>query len=68
MKHHKNRQCPQCGSDKIIPIVYGYIDDPDVIQKIENGEFDSGGCCVDDESPKWKCRECEERFGTMDWV
>ena len=60
--------CPKCGSGKIIPIVYGDIDgSPQVMQQIEDGEIETGGCCVDDNSPKWKCRDCEERFGKINW-
>tara|TARA_B100000315_G_scaffold256349_1_gene302052 strand:- start:48 stop:275 length:228 start_codon:yes stop_codon:yes gene_type:complete len=65
----KTRNCPKCGSDKVIPIVYGeMVDSPKVIQQVEDGEFDPGGCCADNDSPKWKYRECEERFGKIDWA
>ena len=48
--------------------VYGDIDgSPQVMQQIEDGEIETGGCCVDDNSPKWKCRDCEERFGKINW-
>ena len=68
--HEKAKKgCPKCGSGKIIPIVYGDIDgSPDVMKQIKDGEIETGGCCVSDESPKWKCSECEERFGKIDWV
>ncbi len=63
------RKCPKCGSSKVILITYGYIDEsPEVMQQIEDGEIETGGCCVSDESPKWKCSECEERFGKIDWT
>ena len=69
MELQKKRQCPKCHSEKVIPIVYGDIDgSPHVMQQIENGEIETGGCCVSDESPKWKCSECEERFGKIDWA
>ena len=45
----------------------GYLHSGD-LGKIENGEIETGGCCVSDESPKWKCSECEERFGKIDWA
>ena len=66
--NRKSRECPNCGSDKFIPIVYGLIDDPDAIERIKNGEFDSGCCCIEEDSPKWKCRDCEESFGKIDSV
>ena len=69
MKSYKKKQCPNCGSEKVILITYGYIDDlPQIIQQIEDGEIETGGCCVDDNSPKWKCRECEESFGKVNWA
>tara|TARA_B100000686_G_scaffold338066_1_gene410048 strand:- start:452 stop:670 length:219 start_codon:yes stop_codon:yes gene_type:complete len=66
---HQSKKCPKCGSDKIIPISYGYIDgSSETMQKIINEEIETGGCCIDEESPKWKCQNCEERFGKLDWV
>ena len=53
----------------MIPIVYGDIDgSPEVMEQVKNNEIESGGCCIDEESPKWKCRNCEERFGRIGWV
>ena len=69
MKSYKKKQCPNCGSGKIIPITYGYIDDsPQVMQQIKDDEIETGGCCVDDNSPKWKCRDCEKSFGKVNWT
>ncbi len=52
-----------------LPTVDGYIDDsPQVMQQIKDGEIETGGCCVDDNSPKWKCRDCEESFGKVNWT
>ncbi len=66
-KSTRKRNCPKCGSDKVIPIVYGDIDGSlEVMQQIKNEEIDPGGCCVDEESPKWKCRDCNESFGKID--
>ena len=62
---NKSKQCPDCGSDNIMPIVYGLIDDPEAIKQIENREFATGGCCVEEDSPKWQCRDCNKEFG---WV
>ena len=63
-KSTRKRNCPKCGSDKVIPIVYGDIDgSPEVMQQIKNNELEPGGCCVDNDSPKWRCRECDKEFG-----
>tara|TARA_B100000686_G_scaffold293513_1_gene323083 strand:+ start:239 stop:445 length:207 start_codon:yes stop_codon:yes gene_type:complete len=67
MKLRKNRRCPECGSNNVLLIDYGYIDNPDAIQQIENGEIVTGGCCIDEDSPKRECRDCEERFGKINW-
>ena len=32
------KQCPECKSEKVIPIHYGFIDDPDAIELIKNEE------------------------------
>ena len=61
------KQCPECKSKKVIPIHYGYIDNPDAIERIKNGEFPTGGCCIDNESPKWQCRDCSNEFGKGDY-
>ena len=63
----KSKQCPECGSDSIMPIIYGLIDDPEAIKKIENREFTTGGCCVEEDSPKWQCRACNKEFGKIDF-
>lgn len=69
MEIYKKRKCPKCGSGKVTHITYGYIDgSKEVMQQIENEEIESGGCCVDDSSPKWKCRDCGERFGKINWT
>ena len=47
------KQCLECKSEKVIPIQYGFIDDPHAIERIKNGEFATGGCCVDEDSLKW---------------
>jgi hypothetical protein len=62
----KNKKCPKCGSRNVLLIHYGYIDDSDVTQQIENGDFASGGCLIEDDSPKWECRECKNQFGKID--
>ena len=36
-----------------------------VIQQIEDGEFEVGGCCINEDSPKRRCRECDKEFGKI---
>ncbi|MBT6600379.1 MAG: hypothetical protein HOB32_01770 [Nitrospina sp.] len=65
MTKRKNRRCPECGSNDVLLIHYGFIDAPDAIQQIKNGKFATGGCCIDEDSPKWECRECKNQFGKV---
>lgn len=64
-KKRSKRKCPNCGSNNIMPIVYGLIQGEDAIKQIEDRDFSAGGCCVDKDSPKWRCRECEKEFGRV---
>ena len=59
------KQCPECKSEKVIPVHYGYIVDPDAVERIEKGELVTGGCCIDEDSPKWQCRDCKKEFGKV---
>ncbi len=65
MGKHKSKRCPECASDNVMPIIYGLIDDPKAIKQIEDGKFATGGCCIEEDSPKWKCRECDKEFGKV---
>jgi hypothetical protein len=49
----------------VIAIHYGYIGNPDAVERIKNGEFTTGGCCIDEDSPKWQCRDCSNEFGKV---
>ena len=40
------KKCPECKSENVMPIIYGYIDDPYAVERIKNGEFATGGCCI----------------------
>lgn len=51
--------CPKCVSEKVLRIVYGLIDDPNVLRKNEI----PGGCCVEDDSPVWRCDKCSWEWG-----
>ena len=32
---------------------------------LKKGEFATGGCCIDEDSPKWQCRDCNKEFGKV---
>lgn len=57
----KKRRCPECGSKKVIHIVYGYPS-PEAQKKAEQGKIKLGGCVVTGDDSEWFCCECEEKF------
>ncbi|HEU0028833.1 MAG TPA: hypothetical protein VFQ25_17140 [Ktedonobacterales bacterium] len=56
--------CPECGSDSVVPIVYG-LPTYETFQRAKSGEFVLGGCFLSDESPGWQCQACHKRFGSI---
>lgn len=56
----KPKTCPNCGSEKIADILWGYPGYSEEMEKqIEEGKLVLGGCCVTDHDPEWECVECE---------
>ena len=66
--------CERCGSDKITKISYGLpawivVDkptDPRIQELINKKMIVLGGCTIQDDSPKYYCRECKNKFGVID--
>jgi hypothetical protein len=55
--------CPSCKSRKsVVPIIYGYPPEGGFEQ---GGEYALGGCCVENSSPQWICRECGHTWGRV---
>lgn len=60
----KNLICPKCQSTHIALIFYGYpVDIDEYLKGIESGLYAPGGCCVDENSPRWICNDCKFEFG-----
>ncbi|HIF35248.1 hypothetical protein [Candidatus Thioglobus sp.] len=57
----KPEKCPECGSENILNIVYGYPDDG-LDKKAQEGRVILGGCCITGDDPKWQCAKCEADF------
>jgi len=57
----RKRMCPSCRSEQVIPIVYG-LPDVGLARQAEEGLVALGGCCVDDDNPRWKCKACENEW------
>ena len=57
------RICPNCDSDKVVPIVYGYPTE-ESYELEEQGKIALAGCCVvDGLSTKWYCKLCGHEWG-----
>jgi hypothetical protein len=53
--------CPQCGSESFIPVVYGTLDET-MIQRIESGEILHGGCAISGLMQALYCQACDVRY------
>ena len=61
----KAPRCPECGSEKTVPILYGYPA-PDAFESEKRGEVILGGCIVSKFSPKWHCNDCGNNWGSIE--
>ena len=52
--------CAWCGTDVLVPIVYGYPDD-ELFEAGERGEVEIGGCIVEEDAPTDACHHCGVR-------
>jgi hypothetical protein len=55
------RKCPNCGSTRTIPIIYG-LPTMETAIKAQNGEVEIGGCIVTGDDPQRCCQDCGLRF------
>ncbi|GAB2971220.1 hypothetical protein GCM10027212_07430 [Actinotalea caeni] len=59
--------CPECGSGRVVPIVYG-MPAPELVEQAGRGDVELGGCClmVDEHgrlvAPDRSCRACGHDF------
>ena len=57
----ENPVCPECGSEDVIPIVYGKPG-TELIERADKGEVILGGCVISDDSPFNHCNGCEHEW------
>ena len=50
-------KCPSCGGHSVVPIVYG-LPTPEAMEAAARGEFELGGCIIDDLNATRRCRDC----------
>ncbi|MGI6172492.1 MAG: hypothetical protein ACOYI8_01180 [Christensenellales bacterium] len=54
-------RCPQCGSENVIEIVYGYPTE-EALERAEAGELRLGGCVIGYCDPNRYCKNCEHEW------
>lgn len=64
--HVRNQpDCPQCGrGPHVVPIVYG-LPTSEGFEADRAGGIRLGGCVIERDSPRWYCRQCEQRWGQI---
>lgn len=50
-------RCPECGSDRIVPILYG-LPTSESGEAADRGELLIGGCMTGPGAPRWGCGAC----------
>jgi len=62
MRHEysrKARKCPACKSSRIANILYGMLAfSPKLEKELDAGRIMTGGCCISDDDPEWRCYDC----------
>jgi len=51
------KKCPQCDSDNVAAIALGFPS-PEMSEDEERGNIVLGGCCVSEDDPDWRCKDC----------
>ncbi len=52
-------RCPQCRSDAVVEIIYGFVrPDDELKQALERGDVALGGCFVGGGEADFRCRGC----------
>jgi hypothetical protein len=57
----RRRSCPECGSQKVVQIVYG-APSAAVMAKLRAREVVLGGCQPGTRGPQWHCRDCRAEW------
>jgi hypothetical protein len=58
--------CNECGSKNVVRILYGLTDlDEKMMRMIDEGKITLGGCMIDEDPPKWVCKDCKHKYGTL---
>lgn len=58
----KNPACPKCYSENTTYIVYGLPPFDVNYEEEYDRKVSLGGCCLGEESPKWACQDCQNKW------
>ena len=61
----KPAKCPNCGSTRVAPILYGEPIE-EAVAMAKRGQLAIGGCCVFEGQPEWYCWACEHEWFDAD--
>ena len=53
--------CPTCGSDRVVPVVYG-MPGFELGEAADRGELVLGGCLISEDNPDLACLSCDARW------
>ena len=59
--------CPKCKSKNVCKIIYGYVNLDEQIQlEIDRKKIELGGCIIGENSPEFRCNDCQSEWGVVD--
>ncbi|AQQ72559.1 hypothetical protein SMSP2_02949 [Limihaloglobus sulfuriphilus] len=62
MLEDKLSRCPKCGSENVVPIVYGRTTF-EMAKQEKAGEIHIGGESIENDGSKWYCNDCGYKWG-----
>jgi predicted RNA-binding Zn-ribbon protein involved in translation (DUF1610 family) len=58
----ESSKCPECGSSKALPILYG-MPSAEAGKAAQEGKIILGGCSIEIGAPTWHCDQCGHEWG-----
>ena len=58
------KKCIRCGSKNVLNIVYGYPSS-ELGQDARDGKVVLGGCCIEEGSPDYYCKDCTQEWNII---
>lgn len=64
MTQRPQLECPNCGSDRVLPLVYGFPGE-ELLDMATQGFVALGGGTMDGNESTWSCRSCHHKWGSV---